>query len=306
MSRTPGARDPLVAAPVPVLPAASATALADGPDLTAPAVTVPGIPGSADPEPATPGPAIPAPAIPAPVNHGPVNHGPASPAPAVPGLPGLPGRAVVRRTAKVLVCCLLGYGVLWACSAGGMPALTAWARQDASGGRRTAAGINHFLRVDAKVWRGSAPTAADYREVAREGIRTVVDLRVEDLSARELALPAQAGLTAVRLPIRDGQTPTERQVGDFLRVVRRSDGPVYVHCGAGVGRTGAMTAAYLVRTGQATSKQAALRTVAVGPPSIEQVYHVLTARRHDSDQPPVLVSAISRLLDAPRRIKASL
>ena len=288
MSRTPGARDPLVAAPAPVLPAASATALADGPDLTAPAVTVPEIPEPADPESADPEPATSGPAIPAPAT------------------PGLPGRAVVRRTAKVLVCCLLGYGVLWACSAGGMPALTAWARQDASGGRRTAAGINHFLRVDAKVWRGSAPTAAGYRELAREGIRTVIDLRAEDLSAREAALPAQAGLTAVRLPIRDGQTPTERQVGDFLRVVRRSDGPVYVHCGAGVGRTGAMTAAYLVRTGQATSKQAALRTVAVGPPSIEQVYYVLTARRHDSDQPPVLVSTISRLLDAPRRIKASL
>jgi hypothetical protein len=67
-----------------------------------------------------------------------------------------------------------------------------------------------------------------------------------------------------------------------------------------------MVAAYLVRTGQATPEQAALRTVAVGPPSIEQVYYVLHAGRHDSRQPPALVSGISRLLDAPRRIKASL
>jgi hypothetical protein len=49
-----------------------------------------------------------------------------------------------------------------------------------------------------------------------------------------------------------------------------------------------------------------VRTVAVGPPSIEQVYYVLNVSRGDSDQPPDWVRGISRLLDAPRRIKASL
>lgn len=213
---------------------------------------------------------------------------------------------LARRVARTLLGCLVGYGVLWTWSVTGMLAVSAWARQDVPSGARTAAGIRHFLPVDGKVWRGSAPTAAGYRELADDGIRTVVDLRAEKPSAAELALPAAAGLRTVRLPVRDGQTPTERQVDQFIDVVRESAGPVFVHCGAGVGRTGSMAAAYLVRTGQATPAQAALRTVAVGPPSIEQVYYVLNVSRGDSDQPPAVIRGISRLFDAPRRIKASL
>lgn len=176
--------------------------------------------------------------------------------PGWPGSPAEPRR--FRRIAKILLLCLIGYGLLWACSTGGMLAVSYLARQHTgSSGARTAAGINHFVRVDGKVWRGSAPGADGYRELADKGVRTVVDLRAEKLPAKDLAEPLQAGLKSVRLPIRDGQTPTPQQVDAFLRVVRQSPGPVFVHCGAGVGRTGTMTAAYLVRTGGADSHQAA-------------------------------------------------
>lgn len=207
-----------------------------------------------------------------------------------------------------LLLSVIGYALLWGGAAGGILLVSAWARDDhSSSGQRTAAGINHFLRVDAKVWRGSAPNSAGYRELADQGIRTVVDLRAEKMSAHGLSLPAEAGLTAVRLPIRDGQTPTERQVDSFLEAVRQSPGPVYVHCGAGVGRTGAMSAAYLVGTEQATSEQAAKRNLAVGPPSIEQIYYALTVSPDKSDnEPPDLVQILSRVLDAPRRLMSYL
>jgi protein tyrosine phosphatase len=112
---------------------------------------------------------------------------------------------------------------------------------------------------------------------------------------------------------RDGSEwpPTEQQADGFIRIVGRSAGPVYVHCGAGVGagRTGVMSAAHLVRTGEDTAQQAALRTMAIGSPSIEQVHSVRlygTSRATTVTQPPALIRGISRLFNAPRRIMAFL
>jgi protein tyrosine phosphatase (PTP) superfamily phosphohydrolase (DUF442 family) len=163
-------------------------------------------------------------------------------------------------------------------------------------------GINHFVAVDGQVWRGSAPGARGYRALADRGVTTVVDLRAEDLTERQVSAPREAGLTLVRLPVRDGQTPTESQVERFLAVVRGAEGRVFVHCGAGVGRSGAMSAAYLVRTGQESPAGAVHRNLAVGPPSIEQIYYAVNLRRDGSAQPPLAVRAVSRALDAPRRI----
>ncbi len=214
-------------------------------------------------------------------------------------------RPALRRTGKVLGACALGYLTLWLAAVLGMLGVSAWAGQHYPSGEKVA-GINNFQQVDDTLWRGAAPGEDGYEELAARGVHTVVDLRAEDLSAAELAEPEHAGLNVVRMPIRDGQTPTPEQVDAFIATVQDAPGPVFVHCGAGVGRTGSIASAYLVRTGQADNQQAALRTLAVGPPSIEQVYYVLTADADASDQPPTAVKAVSRALDAPRRISSVL
>ncbi len=216
-------------------------------------------------------------------------------------------RAVARRGVKFLVIAALAYGVIWLFAFLGMLGAHAWASSHTTGGSgRSVAGMNHVKQVDDRVWRGSAPGGEGYRALASMGVRTVVDLRAEPMTAEDLARPSQAGLNLVRIPIRDGQTPTEAQVEKFLETVRTSDGPVYVHCGAGVGRTGSITAAYMVRTGEADAAQALQQTLAVGPPSVEQVYYVLNADHDSNEQPPLVIQIISRILDAPRRIKSNL
>ncbi|KMS69779.1 hypothetical protein ACM01_33505 [Streptomyces viridochromogenes] len=224
--------------------------------------------------------------------------------------PALRKRPLSQRALRILAGVVIGYIVLWAAGAGGILGLSYLARQETAVpvGTRTIQGVNHFQPVDGdgRLWRGSAPSAAGYRALANMGITTVVDLRAENLSATKLAEPAEAGLKAVRMPIRDGQTPSPQQVQKFLTTVSSASGPVFVHCGAGVGRTGAMVAAYLVKTGEESPSQAVRRNLAVGPPSIEQIYYGLNLSPAKAEQPPLSVVFVSRLVDAPRRMMSYL
>jgi protein-tyrosine phosphatase len=163
-------------------------------------------------------------------------------------------------------------------------------------------GVKNLEAVDAKLLRGAAPTEEGYRSLAANGVKVVVDLRAEEGVESDAALARSLGMQAVRLPIRDGQIPTTEEVRQFLKVVEQAGGPVFVHCGAGVGRTGAMVGAYLVSTGQLNGAGAVRRNLAVGTPSLEQVTFVARMGTTSIAKPRVAVTALSRLIDAPRRI----
>jgi len=162
--------------------------------------------------------------------------------------------------------------------------------------------VNNFRVVDEHVWRGAAPSATTFRDLAAAGATTVVDLRAEDDLTVDSALLTKLGLTRFHLPIRDGQIPSQAQVDRFIEIVRNSKGPVFVHCGAGVGRTGAMVAAYLVRSGEADGVEALRRNLSVGPPSLEQLTFAATLQGSHAGRVPAPVVVVSRVLDAPRRL----
>ncbi len=162
--------------------------------------------------------------------------------------------------------------------------------------------IRNFAEVDDRVWRGAAPDKAGYEALAARGVTTVVDLRAEEGLADHSALLRRLGITRVHLPLRDGQSPTREQVEQFMHTVRSSPGRTYVHCGAGVGRTGTMAAAYLVATNQTTGEEAVERNLSVGPPSIEQLTFSARLGEGEVRRPWTPVVALSRALDAPRRL----
>jgi protein-tyrosine phosphatase len=179
---------------------------------------------------------------------------------------------------------------------------TTWFQWSAAGAAPAGVPIAKVRVVDDNVYRGAAPTAEGLRELAGLGVTTVVDLRAEaDLEVAEDVLE-EVGMRRVHLPIRDGQLPSEEQTAAFLEIVHTSPGRVFLHCGAGVGRTGAMSAFYLNATGQADGAGALRHNLSVGPPSLEQMAFSLTTRNGGYDRPGRAVTALSRVLDGPRRM----
>ncbi len=182
-------------------------------------------------------------------------------------------------------------------------AASVWARETTrSAVAAPIEGIDNLRAVDDKVWRGAAPTTDGYRGLAEAGISTIIDLRAEEGIEHDARVVTDLGMSMVPLPIRDGQTPSSAEIDTFLAAVRESDGKVFVHCGAGVGRTGALVGAYQVAEGDLSGAAALRRNLAVGPPSLEQIAFVAAMDSNRLDKPSPLLTAVSRVLDAPRRI----
>lgn len=92
------------------------------------------------------------------------------------------------------------------------------------------------------------PWPDEIEDLRRLGITSV-------LSLTERAPPeiVAAGFQHLELPIRDFHPPTPGQLDaavSFLEKTVNSGGACAVHCGAGLGRTGTVIAAWLVRRGR--------------------------------------------------------
>lgn len=104
--------------------------------------------------------------------------------------------------------------------------------------------IDNFGQINANYFRGAQPEAADYKDLATLGVKTVIDL-TRDGRKEEKGLVEAAGMKFYRIPLTTSDRPSDAAVADFLRLVNEpANQPVYVHCQGGRHRTGALTAVY--------------------------------------------------------------
>lgn len=161
--------------------------------------------------------------------------------------------------------------------------------------------IKHLRQVDARLLAGAQPTRSQYRGLRALGVRVVVDLRTGAPPDPRLDDPRflrGLGMEYVWLPLTDGHAPDEATVRRFVGTVRRSEGLVYLHCGAGVGRSSSLQAAYEASEGRNPS---VLAQLSIGPPSPEQLWFVARVGPGRPTAGNPAVRLVSRyVLDAPR------
>lgn len=117
-------------------------------------------------------------------------------------------------------------------------------------------GIKNFGQVDKNYYRGAQPDSHDYASLAKLGVKTVIDLE-RDGDSSEAGSVKAAGMNFVRIEMSDRETPTQKEVSDFLSIVSNpANLPVFVHCHGGRHRTGAMTAVYRMKNYGWTAERA--------------------------------------------------
>lgn len=102
-----------------------------------------------------------------------------------------------------------------------------------------------FEIVSDELIRGPEPKPEDFEKLKKLGVKTIVDLRLNNDDARyEANLAEKAGMNYVHLPV-GCSAPSDETIRTFIELFGDKEcKPVFVHCWQGVDRTGMFVALY--------------------------------------------------------------
>ena len=111
-------------------------------------------------------------------------------------------------------------------------------------------GIHNFGKDQRQPYRGAQPDAAGIRNLARLGIKSIINLRItNDVWKAEAAEARANGILYTNVPLNGVGRPTHAQVATLLALIKTLPAPLFVHCQYGCDRTGTIIACYRIRHG---------------------------------------------------------
>jgi len=107
--------------------------------------------------------------------------------------------------------------------------------------------IKNMHAVNDRVYRGAQPGIEGFKELAKMGIKMVIDLRDKPAQAdQEKRLVESLGMQYLSVPM-NMHAPTDDQIAKVLSVLNSNgSGPDFVHCLGGKDRTGTVIACYRI------------------------------------------------------------
>lgn len=102
-------------------------------------------------------------------------------------------------------------------------------------------------RLGENAWRAAQPTPGQLKRIARDGVRTIVNLRGERMCGSywlERQTCERVGLQLVNYQMRSRAAPTRAEILGARDVLQKITYPALIHCKSGADRAGLMSVLY--------------------------------------------------------------
>ena len=118
--------------------------------------------------------------------------------------------------------------------------------------------IPHVYRIDEHIYRGRQPNKPEFDQLAKMGIKTVLDLRGGPIhKPRERKEVESLGMNYISMRLSGIFAPHDAQMGKILSVLEDSSRwPIFIHCRRGDDRLGEVIACYRIADYHWSNQQA--------------------------------------------------
>ena len=107
--------------------------------------------------------------------------------------------------------------------------------------------LPNYHSVDEQtLYRGGQPSDEGLRTLAKKGIRTIINLRIEDFNKEVIEAYNGSDIRTIHLPF-SPYDPQDRIFIEFLKIMgNKASTPAFIHCFHGADRTGTAVAIYRI------------------------------------------------------------